>query len=451
MRSFKKIVRSARAAFEKWGVTSLEDRTYALERYAAALEKHQASLAELISQETGKPLWESKSEVSSMIQKIPISIQAYRERCPDKKLPMGDQKLITFYKPHGVVAVLGPFNFPGHLPNGHFVPALLAGNTVIFKPSEITPAVGEKIAECFRESGLPEGVFQVVQGGPEMGKKLMGEPGIDGFFFTGSASTGILLNKQLAKHPGKILALEMGGNNPLVISHLSDIPSAVYATIQSAYLTSGQRCSCARRLILIATPTQEPFLKAFIQTIKTLRIGPYTDRPEPFMGPVIHMKAAEKLLQAQEKLIQMGAKPICEMRLIEKNRPFLTPGLIDVTSVPSPPDEEYFGPLLQVIHVSDFEAALAAANRTSFGLTAGLFSTVEKEWEQFLRRVRAGVINWNAPLTGASSQAPFGGIGKSGNHRPSAYLAADYCSYPIASVQTNVLQLPITRLPGISL
>jgi succinylglutamic semialdehyde dehydrogenase len=440
-----------RKAFHSWSQYKLEDRIAILEKYAAELTKRQPALAELISKETGKPLWESSTEVSSMIQKVAISLQAYHERCSVKELSLGPQTLRTFFRPHGLVAVLGPFYFPGHLPNGHIVPALLAGNALIFKPSEFAPAVGESIRECFDGSGLPNGTLQIVQGGHEVGQNLIEQPALDGLFFTGSAATGLMLSEKFAKHPEKILALEMGGNNPLIVSSISDIPAAVNVTIQSAFLTSGQRCSCARRLILLENATQKIFIEALLHAVKQLRIGFYTELPEPFMGPVIHMKSAERLLTAQDKLIALGANPLLRCNLLNKNRPLLTPGILDVTALTTRPDEEYFGPLLQIISVPNFEAAIAEANQTEYGLTAGLLSTSEKEWHIFARDVRAGVINWNTPLTGASSKAPFGGLKKSGNHRPSAYFAADYCSYPVASMQTEHLKLPSTLLPGIKL
>lgn len=408
-----------------------------LNRYKENLTARKNSLAEVISSEVGKPLWESKTEVDAMIGKIAISHQAYLERCPSNEF--------MHFRPYGTVAVFGPFNFPGHLPNGHIVPALIAGNNVIFKPSELTPKTGQGIQECL--SHLPEGVFQVVQGGPEIGKELVASDAIDGIYFTGSVDVGMQIARQLK--PGKILALEMGGNNPLVVSKIEDIKAAAYTTIISSFLTTGQRCSAARRLILIGN--KELFLEELIRQIGMLKIGPYTDVPEPFMGPVIHNKAADQLLQAQEELVAKGAKPFLLMKRLYPDLPFVTPALIDVTAVQDLPDREHFGPFLQVIFVDDINQAIDVANQTRFGLTAGLLSTSKEEWDLFYQNVKAGVINWNTPITGASSKGPFGGLKESGNLRPSAYLAADYCSYPIASQQRAKIQLPETLLPGISL
>ena len=255
----------------------------------------------------------------------------------------------------------------------------------------------------------------------------------------------------LQKRRGKSQALEVGGNNPLIVSQIEDIKAAVYTTIQSAFLTSGQRCSSARRLILPPHPQRDQYLHMLIKAASSLRVGPYTDDPEPFMGPLIHQKIVDQLLSAEKRLIEAGALPLIHMKPLHDSLPFLSPGIVDITAVLSPPDEEYFGPLLQVIYVDSFEQAIDTANDTHYGLSASLISSSQEEWGQFYQQVRAGVINWNTPTTGASSQNPFGGIGKSGNHRPSAFFAADYCSYPVASSIKNPLQLPLKILPGINL
>ncbi len=439
------VIATARKAFQDWSQTPFNRRQQILELYASLLKENESQMAETISKEMGKPLWDSHGEVKSMIGKVAIALEAYEQRCPlrTRELPQGLST--TRHRPHGVVCVFGPFNFPGHLPNGHIVPALLAGNAVIFKPSELTPLTGELMGELWKKAGLPDGVFHVIQGGKEVGQLLALHKGINGLFFTGSWTTGKALLQQLADHPEKILALEMGGNNPLVVHQVTDLKAAVYATIQSAYLTSGQRCTCARRLIV--TPGQEPFLEALVQQIQRIKVGRYTDIPEPFMGPVVSASAADKLLKAQQTLQEKGAKPLVQMRHLGDG--LLTPGLLDATAVRDRPDEEYFGPLLQLIRVNDFEEALKEANRTAYGLSAGLLCPEKEYYDRFYFEVRAGVVNWNTQLTGASSAAPFGGIGHSGNHRPSAYYAADYCAYPVASLEAAALTLPSALPPGI--
>lgn len=443
-----KAVASSREAFASWSNLTFESRVSHLENFQIALKEDQLPLAVAISEETGKPLWDSKLEVAAMINKVNISIIAYKDRCKELTIELPNALSKTRHKPHGVVAVFGPYNFPCHLPNGHLVPALLAGNTCLFKPSELTPHTAEVTIKIWEKANLPKNVIQLVLGGKETGKILGNHPGINGLFFTGSFNTGSLLAKQFAEHPEKILALEMGGNNPLVVYEAADLETASYLTIQSAFLTSGQRCTCARRLIIDAGKEGDDFLKVLIQWIEKIKIGSYTNIPEPFMGPVISSLVAQNLLQIQKDLISRGGKPLVEMKSL--GSAFLTPGLIDVTAVKNRDDIEIFGPLLQVIRVKDFGSAIKEANQTAYGLSAGLISDNKKLYEQFYREIKAGVVNWNNPLTGASSHASFGGIGHSGNHRPSAYYAADYCAYPVASLEVEKLKMPSIIVPGIS-
>ncbi|MBX8485516.1 succinylglutamate-semialdehyde dehydrogenase [Pseudomonas cichorii] len=444
-------LQAARQAFAGWASRSLEDRISVLEAFAASLKKHADELSHCIGEETGKPLWESATEVTSMVNKIAISVQSYRERTGEKSGPLGDATAVLRHKPHGVVAVFGPYNFPGHLPNGHIVPALLAGNTVLFKPSELTPKVAELTVKCWIEAGLPAGVLNLLQGGRETGIALAANPGIDGVFFTGSSRTGNALHQQFAGRPDKILALEMGGNNPLVVDEVQDIDAAVYTVIQSAFISAGQRCTCARRLLVPQGAWGDAFLSRLVAVTATLEVGAFDRQPAPFMGSVISLQAAAALLAAQRDLLGKGANALLEMTQPQEQAALLTPGILDVSAVSERPDEELFGPLLQVIRYAGFDAAIAEANDTQYGLAAGLLSDSEARYKQFWLQSRAGIVNWNKQLTGAASSAPFGGVGASGNHRASAYYAADYCAYPVASLEAAALTLPATLTPGIRL
>jgi succinylglutamic semialdehyde dehydrogenase len=440
-------VKDARRALEYWGARSFEHRSEILNRYANELRERKAFVASGISAETGKPLWESNSEVDSMINKVALSIEAQRKFRSEEVRSAQDAKAITRFKPHGVAAVLGPFNMPGHLPNGHIVPALLAGNTVIFKPSEYTPLIAEAMAICWMSAGLRPYAFNILHGARETGAALATHPGIDALFFTGSAAAGIAINRANAHRPGVILALEMGGNNPLLLWDVADLRAAALMTIQSAFITSGQRCSCARKLIV--QQGNDAFLAELVGMSQKIRVGKHADRPEPFMGRVISDAAAEKLLQTQQMLIDQGGKVMLEMKSTEAGKAFLTPGIIDVTEAKDVPDEEIFGPLLQVIRVTDFQSAMRQANATKYGLSAGLLSDRRELFDQFYAGVRAGVIHWNRPTTGASSALSFGGIGMSGNHRPAGYFSAEYCSYPVAVLESDKLAMPATIPPGI--
>lgn len=442
----------SRKALPGWSALTIAERLSYLQDYKEQLTANKDTLGALISAETGKPLWESNSEVDAMIGKVDLSAKAYEARCPERQQAMGEAQSWTRHKPQGVVAVLGPFNFPGHLPNGHIVPALLAGNTVVFKPSELTPAVAEKMVALWKTAGLPSGVLNLVQGAGETGRLLAGHPDLNGLFFTGSASTGQELLSLYSAHPEKILALEMGGNNPLVVSAIENVQAGAYLTLQSAFLTAGQRCTCARRLIVIEGAASAEFLSTLIAFVKQINIDKYTATPEPFMGSLIHAHAANHVIDAQVALIKRGGVALLEAKRLPALGPaFISPGIVDVTAVSDRGDEEVFGPLLQVIRVTTLDEAIAEANRTAFGLSAGLLSDAPAEYQRFYSEVRAGVINWNSPLTGASSAAPFGGVGKSGNHRPSAFYAADYCAYPVASVEQTRATWPAKISPGLNL
>ena len=444
-------VKAARQAFPAWAKRTFEDRLSVLEAFAASLKKHADELSRCIGEETGKPLWESATEVTSMINKVAISVQSYRERTGEKSGPLGDATAVLRHKPHGVVAVFGPYNFPGHLPNGHIVPALLAGNSVVFKPSELTPKVAELTVKCWIEAGLPAGVLNLLQGGRETGIALAAHTGIDGLFFTGSSRTGNALHQQFAGRPDKILALEMGGNNPLVVDQVADLDAAVYTIIQSAFISAGQRCTCARRLLVPQGAWGDSLLARLVEVSQTIEVGAFDQQPAPFMGSVISLGAARALMDAQEVLLGSGAVALLHMHQPDSKAALLTPGIIDVTDVHDRSDEELFGPLLQVIRYDGFDAAIAEANNTAFGLAAGLLSDSEARYQQFWLESRAGIVNWNKQLTGAASSAPFGGVGASGNHRASAYYAADYCAYPVASLETPTLSLPAALTPGVRL
>jgi succinylglutamic semialdehyde dehydrogenase len=432
-------VRAARAAFESWAAAPLEERIAVLERYRDLIQRDSEDLARLISLETGKPFWETKTEAASVAGKVDISIRANHERTGRKETPAGPGRSVLRHKPHGVMAVLGPFNFPAHLPNGHIVPALIAGNTVVFKPSELAPGAGAFIVERLLEAGVPAGVVNLVQGGRETGAALLGADGIDGVLFTGGAKTGRAIHKSFVERPEIILALELGGNNPLIWWDTEDMAAAALAVVQSAFLSAGQRCTCARRLILPEDERGDKALDALVKLTDRLIIGAPFDDPPPFMGPVITPKAAEGLERAFDQLVERDGEPIRNLSVREEGSAFVSPGIIDVTRAGAVPDEEYFGPFLQVWRVKDFDAAMAQANATKYGLAAGLLSDDAAKWEMFLPRSRAGIVNWNRQTTGASSAAPFGGIGLSGNHRPSAYYAADYCAYPVASMEGEAL------------
>lgn len=432
-------VLSAHRAFDAWSQTSQEDRTVICRNFAAFVDSNRRQLAETIAWETGKPLWEALSEVATVIGKVNNAIDAQRHRRWTTSESQNDLQAVTRFKPHGAMLVLGPFNLPAHLPGAHIVPALLAGNTIVFKPSELTPAVGQWLTGAWQAAGLPAGVLNLVHGAAEIAQQMATDDRIAGVLFTGSYRAGASLHKLLGGQPEKILALEMGGNNPLVVHKTSNLPSAALQVIESAYITSGQRCTCARRLILTEQSQPERFLEILASAIKAVRVALPFDEPSPFMGTLVRAAAADRLLAAQQAYIERGAKTLIAMQRMPASPALLSPGLIDVEQL-ALEDVEHFGPMLCVQRAHDLPDAVRMANATRFGLAAGLLADSEDDYHYFVQHVRAGIINWNRQTTGASGRLPFGGVGLSGNHMPSGFFASDYCAYPVASLEAT--QLP---------
>ncbi|MFJ6024376.1 succinylglutamate-semialdehyde dehydrogenase [Brevundimonas sp. NPDC092305] len=438
----------ARAAFDDWSDRPRQARVDAVKRYQAVLKDRAPQMAEAISRETGKALWETQTELQAMQGKVDISIRAYDERTGERETATGFGRAVLRHRPHGVAAVLGPFNFPGHLPNGHIVPALLAGDTVVFKPSEETPLTGELMAKAFEAADLPTGVVNVVQGGRDTGTALL-DSGIDALMFTGSGAAGAHFKKRFADDPHVILALELGGNNPLVVWDAADADAVAGIVVQSAFVTTGQRCSCARRLIVPEGPQGDAIIEAVAAIADRLTFAPWNSENEPYAGPLISERAAEAAKQALQQRIDQGARVVrATGRIDGLSGAFVKPAIVDVTGL-DVLDEEMFAPFLQVIRVPTFDAAITAANATRYGLSAGLVSDDPAKWERFIRRIRAGVVNFNRPTTGAAGDMPFGGLGASGNHRPSAYYAADYCAYPVASFEAGAVKNIESEIKGL--
>ena len=446
-------VESANSSFESWSRTTLEDRIEFAKKYASFLNANRDSISKTITLESGKPLWESLAEVQSAVSKVDNAIDAILKRRWTTIEGTGASASSIRFRPIGTMVVLGPYNLPLHLPGAHIVPALLAGNTMLFKPSEKSPAVGEWLVRAWQSADLPKGVLQCIHGAASQAKWAVDAPEIAGVLFTGSLAVGKQLHQQLAGRPECILALEMGGNNPLVVDRIKNRQAAIASIIQSAYITSGQRCTCARRLIVVEHPENEALVAELSDSISRIQIGNPLSNPQPFMGTLVSSEAATMILATQEYMRSQGGIVLNESRTVAAHRAMLTPGLIlvnDETNLgKTNVDEEHFGPLLTITYAKNLDDAILKANRTRFGLAAGLLSDDAAAFRYFVDRVRAGIVNWNSPTTGASGKLPFGGVGASGNHRPSGYFASDYCSYPIASIENTELSLTPKLPPGL--
>ncbi|MCW2411072.1 MULTISPECIES: succinylglutamate-semialdehyde dehydrogenase [unclassified Sphingobium] len=416
-----------------WAGLSSAVRIETMRRFANGVRASEEAFATLISRETGRPLWSTRQEVISLFERVEKAVQAYSERTGQRQSEgaMGARTALR-HKPHGVLAIITPHCLPARIPVDHMVPALLAGNGVLFKPSEKVPATGEMLVRLMHEAGVPHDQVQCVIGGPAVGEALAAAPDVHGVLFTGSTRTGRAINRACADQPGKMLALEMSGNNPIIAWDTPDIASAAALIVQSAFDMSGQHCLSARRLIVRDT-LAEPLLGAVKALTDRLIVGPPTADPPPFMGPVIDMDAADGLTESFLYLMSHGGRPIRHMQRPVEGLPFVTPGIIDVTAMTPRSDVELFGPILQVICVTSFDEAIIEANSTRHGLSATLIGGGPEHYDRFWANSRAGIVNWNRPTYALAANAPVGGTGLSGNHRPGGHYMADHCAYPVAS------------------
>ncbi len=428
-------VAAARRALPAWSALSLEERAAHLRAFQRVVVERAERIAGLITDEMGKTLPESLAEAKAVADKVDITLDAVslgRVREYETAVAPGRVGRCRF-KPHGVMAVIGPFNFPLHLPNGHFVPALLAGNTVVFKPSEKTPAVGQLAAELVHEAGLPPGVFNVVQGGPEIAARLVRHGSVDGILFTGSWPVGRRILEANLDTPGRVVALEMGGNNPAVVMPDCHLRQAVIECLRASFATTGQRCTCTRRII-VHRDVADGFIAPFCKAASTLLVGPPRG-PEPvFMGPLVSEAAVASVLDSQRRLAGEGGRVLVESCRLERPGHFVTAGVVEVNRFTLEGDCEVFGPLVQIAVVGSLAEAIEQANMTQYGLVAAIFTTDDQAFETFFREARAGCINLNTGTAGASSRLPFGGVGRSGNHRPAGAFSIDYCAYPVATL-----------------
>jgi len=423
---------AARKAFEGWSQTTIEKRIEIVSRFRDLALEAKVDMGLLIAKETGKALWDATGEGGALSAKADISVTAYKDRTGELERETTFGKAALHHRAHGVFAVLGPYNFPAHLPNGQILPALIAGNTVVFKPSEQCPAVGEALTRLYEAAGFPPGVINMVQGGRNTGAAILGHSELDGVLFTGSPNTGAYIHKLFGGRPEIILALEMGGNNPLIIWDVKDVKAASSIAVQSAFITSGQRCTCTRRLIIPDGEIGNRILAEVESQTQKLVLGSWKDGDNISTGPLVSGAIANQVIREADGLKEKGAIVVKPATQSAKGAAFVEPGIYDVTGI-EVVDEEIFGPVLQVIRVSDWDAAIKTANDTKFGLAAGLVSDDRALWDNFKLRIRAGVVNFNRPTTGAASFLPFGGPGASGNHNPGAYYAADFCAWPMAS------------------
>lgn len=450
-----KAVEAARAALPEWVRFGRDNRFRVLRTFAELCKKRAPQVADIVCDETGKAMWEAEGEASALSSKVDITLDASPigglRRVEGFEFEMGPQKSArAWFRPHGVMGVIGPFNFPAHLPNGHIVPALAMGNTVVFKPSDKAPGVGQILTELFAEAlekeGAPRkgaGVVNLVQGGADVARALSGHEGLDGILFTGSWPVGRAIMQANLDRPGRIIALELGGSNPAVVMEDADLRQAAIEIVRCAFNTTGQRCTCTRRVVVhhLVAPR---LIDAIVNAARSLAFDDPRSSKPVFAGPIISAQSRTAALEGQAAWVKQGGEVLLEAG--ELTRPgrgyFISPGVIRVDHF-TPRDDakagcggdiEIFGPLLRIAEVADIDEAIEQANATRYGLAASIFTANQAYAERFLVESRAGCVNVNTGTAGASSKLPFGGLGHSGNHRPAGSFSLDYCAYPTAGM-----------------
>lgn len=438
-------VNAAHDAWPAWRRLTVAERAAALQRVAAAVPEHAPAIAAAITAEMGKVHSEALIEAKSVAQKLQDTIALYpHELSGAMSGAPGEQR----HRPLGVVAIIGPFNFPVHLINTHLLPALLAGNTVVAKVSELTPLTGQRYAALFHAAGLPPGVFNLVQGGGPVGQALVTHPSVHGVIFTGSYNTARRIRQALFDMPEKKLALELGGKNPVVVlDDVAEDPArldhAVREILLGALLTAGQRCTATSRVI--ATPGVAPALRERLTTaFRTIRPGD-PDSPDTFLGPLASQTATRHFLRGLDAAKADGARVLVDSEHL--GACFVTPSLYEVAGHESLVHEELFGPNVAFELATDPADAFRRASNSRFGLSASIFTESKDAFEAFVDAVPTGVVNWNRSTNGASGLLPFGGIGMSGNFSPGGSGSLRIGTYPVA-----VMQIPSTqRTPNAAL
>jgi len=420
---------AARRAASTWRRGGLNTRVDALRKVQAKVSDHKERIAAAITAEMGKPLVEARIEAGSIAGKIEGVIGQLAHELPTAHPGApGEQR----FHPLGVVGIIGPFNFPVHLLNTHVIPSLLVGNTIVAKPSEVTPLAGQRYAELFHDAGFPAGVLNVVHGLGPTGAAMVESRGIDGIIFTGSYETGRRIRQATFERPEKKVCLELGGKNPAVVLDDADLEQAVREIVLGALLTAGQRCTATSRVIVtpgIAEALQTRLVEAFSK----VRPGDPKDEMT-FMGPVATEASRQRFLASLGRLRDEGAEVLLESEALDGGA-YVTPSLYRVMGTEPSLHNEHFGPHVDLEVATDEADAIARAAANPYGLSASLFSQRRSALEDFYDAVRVGVLNFNRSTNGASGLLPFGGTGMSGNWMPAGSGAPRLGTFPVAMLQ----------------
>ncbi len=438
----ERVVESAQKGYEVWRKLSFTDRIGYLKKYQEVVRSRKEDLALALALEVGKPLWEARTEAAALDSKVSVTITDSYERIRQETIkdvmPKIDGHVV--YRPLGPAFIIGPFNFPCHLANGQILAALLAGNSIIFKPSEKTIYSAQLMVECLHEAGFPEGVINFINGTGHTASKLTADKRIKGVFFTGSRAVGLRILENTYRDLDKLVALELGGKNSTIIHHDTNIAHALPELLRSCFLTSGQRCT-STSMILIHRNIEQEFISQFKAITERIRVGHPTSKPDPFMGPLIDAQAEKLYFDFCSAGKQEGAEELVAPRKLDTGFEgyYVSPSI----HYAKKPDlsgkfiqEEIFGPNCFFVPYDDIEEAIAITNCTPYGLAASVFTRSQDVYQLCLRDIEAGLVNLNRSTVGATARLPFGGLKNSGNHRPAAVSMIDHCVGIVASLET---------------
>lgn len=414
----RKAIEAAYNAFKGWKNTPAPARGRIVARAARLMEDNKEELSQILTREEGKTIAEARGELTRAINVVEFCAGESR-RMTGETIPseLPANFAYTVKEPHGVVACITPWNFPIAIPAWKIAPALVAGNTVVFKPATLTPGTAVRLTEIFSEAGLPVGVLNLVLGsGSDVGDEIVNHPAVRAISFTGSTETGLKLYEQVARRGVKVQA-EMGGKNPVVVLEDCDMDLAVESTAQGAFGSTGQRCTATSRAVVVDT-VADKFVEKIVARAMSFRLGPGDD-PNTDIGPSVDEGQFNTVLKYIDIGREDGATLLCGGKRATgdglDNGLFVEPAVFDhVTPDMRIAREEIFGPVLSVLRVKDFNEAMAVANDSEYGLSSSIFTNDANNIYRFVDEIETGMTHINSPTTGGEAHIPFGGTKATG-------------------------------------
>lgn len=413
-----KAIIAAQRAQHEWARKPRPARGAIIDAAAKILRGKVDTVAEALTREEGKNLNEARGEVLKAVNVLEFTASEGRRPTGDV-IPseMPNTFIYTTRAPLGVVGIITPWNFPVCIPAWKIGPALLEGNTIVFKPASLTPATAALLVKCFEEAGLPKGVLNLVYGsGSTIGNLIVSDARIKAISFTGSNEVGMDLNAKAAKRLART-QLEMGGKNPVIVLADADLDQAVEATVMGAFGSTGQRCTATSRVI-IERPLHKAFVEKLVVRARAIKVGDGL-KDTSVMGPVVDEKQFNSVLAGIETAKKEGAKLLCGGERVGAPGPdagyFIAPTVFDdVKPAMRIAREEVFGPVLAIVPVDGFEEAFKVANDVEYGLSSSVYTKDIQRIMQYAERIETGMLHVNSPTVGGEAQAPFGGVKATG-------------------------------------